>query len=157
MSDLIYGKDITYLKEKMSSLIGIHNKVKNNDFSDIKNINFREMIYKQVYRTGTVKFVPYNALWLLGPTEGYFIQKFTKEKTFPIYISEPACPYNYFLDLDCIIKQYGIKYLEVSVKKDNFFNKRYSQCGKIGISVYDIGSNKRQFKDITSGKYEFTN
>lgn len=140
----------------MSSLIGIHNKVTNNQVCDIKKINFREPIYKMVYRTERIKFVPYNALWLLGPTEEYFVQKFYKEKTFPIYISESGCPYNYILDLDSVIKQYGIKYVEVSVQVGDFFKQKYAVCGKIGISVYDIGSNKRQFKDITSGLYELT-
>lgn len=140
----------------MSSLIGIHNKVTNNQVCDIKKINFREPIYKMVYQTGTVKFAPYNALWLLGPTEEYFVQRFYKEKTFPIYISEMECPYNYFLDLDSIIKQYDIKYLEVSVQVGGFFNKKRMYGGKIGINVYDIGSNKRQFIDITSGLYGLT-
>lgn len=139
------------------SLLSIHNKAKAGDFdSEIKKINFRELIYKTVYRTERIKFVPYNALWLLGPNEDYFIQKFFKEKTFPIYISEMSCPYNYILDLDSVIKQYGIKYLEVSVQVGGFFKQKYAVCGKIGISVYDIGSNKRQFKDITSGIYELT-
>ena len=139
------------------SLLSINNKAKAGDFaSEIKKINFRELIYKTVYRTQHIKFVPYNALWLLGPNEDYFIQKFFKEKTFPIYISERTCPYNYILDFESVIKQYGIKYLEVSVKAEGFFKEKYSVCGKIGISVYDIGSNKRQFKDITSGIYELS-